>query len=426
MTIRISHTGDLHYSNTTLEEVERCMEAFVASATSPSIDAIVIGGDSTDHRLDAHTPAFLALARRVKQMADVKPIIMLQGTFSHEPPGVLSLFGMLSDKVFVADRICQVALTTSGLWMPSTAFCFAVDEFESLVALNGAPKAVFTCLPTVNKAILVASTGSTDSADLGNVVAQVLQGFAASNDRFSCAGIPTIGMSHGTVHNSRTEHGVPMHGADHEFTSGSLFSAGCSAFTLNHIHLHQDWEVNGRRAAYSGSLPCLHYGEVGQKGWIEWTVDAKTSEFNFMPSPAQQFAEFNFSDVPDMEQLTCADVTGKKVRVRYVVDFEHRHVVNDDAIRAALVGAMEVNIEPRILPMLRTRAEGMSDASTDAEKLQMWMTVTRTDRPQLLDCLVILATGDPESVAKALMDHAMQLARQSATTTQDVPELGAA
>lgn len=426
MTVHVAHTGDLHYSNLTLAEVERCMDAFVASATSPHIAAIVIGGDSTDHRLDAHTPAFLALARRVKQLSAAKPLIMLQGTFSHEPPGMLSLFGMLSDKVFVADRICQVALTISGHWMSSAAFCFAEDEFAALVAANGVPKAVFTCLPTVNKAILVASTGSTESADLGNVVAQVLQGFAASNDRFSGAGIPTIGMSHGTVHNSRTEHGVPMHGADHEFTSGSLFSAGCSAFTLNHIHLHQDWEVNGRRAAYSGSLPCLHYGEVGQKGWIEWAVDAKSSEFKFIPSPAQQFMEFNFSDVPDMEQLTSADVTGKKVRVRYVVDVEHRHVVSDDAIRAALVGALEVKIEPRILPVLRTRAAGMSDANTDADKLQMWMTVTHTDSPQLLHCLATLATSDPESVAKALMERAMQSAKQNAAATQNVKEFAAA
>ena len=426
MDIRIAHTGDLHYSNATLEEVERCMEAFVASATSPSIDAIVIGGDSTDHRLDAHTPAFLALARRVKQMSGAKPIIMLQGTFSHEPPGMLSLFGMLSDKVFVADRICQVALTSSGHWVPSQAFCFAMDEFESLVASNGVPKAVFTCLPTVNKAILVASTASTEGADLGNAVAQVLQGFAASNARFSGAGIPTIGMSHGTVHNSRTEHGVPMHGADHEFTSGSLFSAGCSAFTLNHIHLHQDWEVNGRRAAYSGSLPCLHYGEVGQKGWIKWAVDAKSSEFTFMPSPAQQFAEFNFSNVPDMEQLTSVDVTGKKVRVRYVVDVEHRHMVDDDAIRAALVGALEVKVEARILPVLRTRAAGMSDANTDADKLKMWMTVTHTDSPRLLDCLATLATSDPEAIAKALMDSAMRSAKPNAAVTQNVKELAAA
>ena len=402
-TFRVAHTGDLHYSNTTLPEVDRCMEAFVAATTQPgAVDAVVIGGDSTDHRLDAHTPAFLALSRRVKQIASHVPLLMLQGTFSHEPPGMLSVFELMGDRIFVADRICQVALTGDQRWVASQSYCFEANEMRALFEATFV-QAVFTCLPSINKGVLVANTGNSSATAMGDAVATVLGGFAEINEWLRGEGIPTLGVSHGTVHNSMTEHGVPMHGTDHEYTSGTLFSAGCSAFLLNHIHLHQQWEVNARRIAYSGSLPRLHYGEIGDKGWLLWTVSATAADFEIHKSPAQEFAEFVFRGVPDLDLLRAANVVGKKVRVEYCVDVEHRQSVNDQTIRDALIGALEVKLEPHILPVTRSvRAQGLSEATSDEAKLQIWCTVTGTDNDRLPDRLRALAVGDPATLAAAL------------------------
>ena len=55
-------------------------------------------------------------------------------------------------------------------------------------------------------------------------------------------GVPTIGVSHGTVFGCVSEHGVPMAGFDHGFTTGALFGAETQAFMLRHIHRHQAWE----------------------------------------------------------------------------------------------------------------------------------------------------------------------------------------
>jgi DNA repair protein SbcD/Mre11 len=111
----------------------------------------VVSGDSTDHRLDAHSPALSALARQVHRLATAMPVIMLQGTYSHEPPGTLDIFALMGSnhEVFIASRIQQVALV-DGRFHGSTGPLFNEDELTSVLVRK--PEAVFICLPTVNKA----------------------------------------------------------------------------------------------------------------------------------------------------------------------------------------------------------------------------------------------------------------------------------
>jgi exonuclease SbcD len=140
--IKIAHFSDLHYAGKTLAEADRCFSFAVDEAIAQRRCA-VISGDSTDHALDVHAPAVAALARNVRRLADHCPVLMLQGTYSHEPPGTLDVFRLLGGRypVFVADRIQQVALV-SGRWQESESW-----RFESLPT-----GALFSCVPTVNKA----------------------------------------------------------------------------------------------------------------------------------------------------------------------------------------------------------------------------------------------------------------------------------
>ena len=87
--LRIAQFSDIHYASSTLAEADRCFTFAVDAAIGRGIDCAVISGDSTDHALDVHVPAVEALARNVRRLADHCPVLMLQGTFSHEPPGTL-------------------------------------------------------------------------------------------------------------------------------------------------------------------------------------------------------------------------------------------------------------------------------------------------------------------------------------------------
>ena len=321
--MRIAHFSDLHYCGKHLVEVDRCFTFAVDAAIAAGVDCAVISGDATDHALDVHAPAVAALARKVRRLADHCPVLMLQGTFSHEPPGTLEVFRLLGGRfaVHVADRIEQVALLDDDTWQASDAWRF--DEVPA-----GA-KALFTCVPTINKAAVAATVGAGEAASaVGEQLTLLLQGLARTNQSARSHEVPTVGVSHGTVFGCVTEHGVPMAGFDHEFTTGTLFSAAASAFLLGHIHKHQVWEEGGRLVAYAGSVARLHYGEEGEKGFLLWDVGAKGAALSLIPTPARRTVEIAFDGPPDLEQLRRQalqrELAGAYVRVRWTVAEEDR------------------------------------------------------------------------------------------------------
>ena len=267
--VRIAHFSDLHYGSKNLIEADRCFGAAIDMAMASGVQAAVLSGDSTDHALDLHSPAAERLVAQVRRLADHCPVLMLQGTFSHEPPGTLSIFKSLGGRypVHVADQIGQVALMPNGCWQVSAGWRFDVLP-DRLMAL-------FSCVPTVNKAAVAATVGAGAAAEaVGEHLAALMVGFAYSHRRALALAVPSIGVSHGTVFGCMSEHGVPMAGVDHEFTTGALCAAEAQAFMLGHIHRHQAWDCEGRhghhRIAYAGSIGRFHYGEEGDKGWRLW------------------------------------------------------------------------------------------------------------------------------------------------------------
>ncbi|MFY9328169.1 MAG: hypothetical protein WAO76_09150 [Georgfuchsia sp.] len=402
--MRIGHFSDIHYANETLGEVDKCFSAAVDSAIASGIEIAVISGDATDHRLDVHAPAFIALAKQVRRLSDHCPVLMLQGTYSHEPPGTLDIFRLIGGRyeVFVADRICQVALL-GDQWMASDDWCFNVGtNFQS-----SDWRALFTCLPTTNKAAVATVVGTIGVADaVGDNIARLLSGYGVINRQARLSGIPTIGVSHGTVSGCETEHGVPMVGLDHEFTTGSLFAAECDAFMLGHIHKHQSWERDGRIIAYAGSIGRLHYGEEDAKGYLEWELASDEVTCRQIEMPARRMVHLEFSGLPDMARLeeAKAAAAGAFVRIRWTVDEEYRNAVDRDAIEAVFAGSAEVKLEPRILPIVRSRAEGMNRVQSYGQKLDKWCQATETSSNGLHDLLAAIQGNTPEAIAASLLN----------------------
>ncbi|MBB2984240.1 exonuclease SbcD [Paraburkholderia tropica] len=403
--MKIAHFSDLHYSPERLDEADRCFGFAVDDAIARNARVAVVSGDSTDHRLDAHSPALGALARQIHRLAAAMPVIMLQGTFSHEPPGTLDIFALMgsTNEVFVADRIQQVAFG-HGRFIASAGAVFSADELAHVIEMH--PDAVFTCLPTINKGQFAASVGALAAAtDLGDVLGTYLAASGSVNAQLREAAIATVGISHGTVVGCETEHGVTMAGFDHEFSLSALFDAQCSAFLLGHIHKHQSWESGGRRIAYPGSIGRFHYGEQGEKGYLLWEVDTDAASADLMPTPSRRMLCVDFDGPPDMERLAAlaADSGDAFVRIRWQIDEEHRQSVDRAAIEAMFAHAPGVKIEPRILPIVRSRAQGISlETSVDA-KLARWCELTDVASSPLLERLQMLETADASEIAEAVL-----------------------
>lgn len=404
--MRIAHLSDLHYGAKTLEEADRCLAASIDRIAVLKVDAAVISGDATDHALDLHAPAAARLIAQVRRLADICPVLMLQGTYSHEPPGTLSVFRSVGGRhpIHVAERIGQVALTREQGWIASTSWCFD--------ALPPGTKALFSCVPTVNKATVAATVGAADAGHaVGEQLGHLLEGFAPLHERARALGIPTIGVSHGTVFGCLSEHGVPMAGFDHEFTTGALFSAQAQAFMLGHIHQHQAWTRSGQAGeqviAYAGSIGRFHYGEAVEKGFLLWDVQADAAHCALQATPARRTIDIVFEGRPDLEHLrevvAQQAVSGASVRVRWTVAEEDRDAVDREAIQRILGDAADTKLEGRIVPLVRTRAEGISRLARLEDKLDAWAKVAGVNAAPLRRCLEALLEATPEDIACRLL-----------------------
>jgi len=414
----IAQFSDLHYATNTLPEVDRCFDSAIDRAIEADVDAAVISGDATDHALELHAPAVEALARRLQQLAEHCPVLLLQGTYSHEPPGTLNVFCRLAAKhpIYVADRIQQVALTKDERWAESSGW-----RFDRLPENT---RVVFSCLPSVNKADVAAAVGATSAAEaVGQAIGALLGGWGVVNRQAGVAGIATVGVSHGTVSGCVTEHGVPMAGLDHEFTTTALFSAEATAFMLGHIHKHQMWREGDRLVAYPGSIGRLHYGEEDDKGFILWTVDANGAILDFVPTPARRMVHLDFAANPDIDAVkaAAARAQGAYVRVRWSVAEEEQGTVDRAALLAALAGAAEVKLEGRVIPVLRSRAEGISQAHSLADKVRRWAQATGVEVIGLLARLERMEAGDVDQIVReiSLADWDTPNAAQEQATQPD-------
>jgi len=402
MQLQIAHFSDLHYAEETLTEADRCFTFAVDEAIREGIDVAIVTGDTTDHALNAHSPAVAALARQIRRLADHCPVLMLQGTFSHEPPGFLSLFPLLGGvhPIYVANTISQVALTEAGQWIASAGW-----RFE---ALPPETRLLCTCIPTLNKGALAATVGATQATPaMGDQLATLLAGYAPGHIESRQRGIPVVGLSHGTVHGCLTEHGVPMAGADHEFTLGSLFSAEATAFMLGHIHKHQSWTLGQRSVAYAGSVGRFHYGEEGDKGFLLWSTTADSASAELRVTPARRTYELVFDGPPDLASLTtfsqANDLTDVWVRVRWQVLEEERDHVDRERIANLLAGAANVKLEGRIVPVTRARATGIAREHSITRQIERWAVVTGVESAPLISCLEALRHGRPEAIAERVL-----------------------
>lgn len=397
--IRVAQMSDLHYSIKNLAEADATFGFAVNDAIAKGCQAFIVTGDSTDHAMDAHNPAFLSLARQIQRLSNHGPVLLLQGTVSHEPIGILQILSLVNGKhkITVASKIGLYGLTDDG--------------FEPHQQ-NGQYKLVVTAFPTVNKADLFDNEQkSLADSQYGDVISSMLESFGTSNSYYRSKGVPTMLIGHGTVVNCVTEHGVPMAGMDHEFGVAALFSACTDVCALGHIHKHQTW-VNSNKGypqtiAYAGSIGRFHHGEEGEKFYLVWDMVANQSKFEAVVTPSRKTIDIIFEGAPDMDELAkkASACNGAFVRIRYMVDEEHKQHVNRNGIKELMLGAgaLDVQIEGRILIVERQRAAGISTATTYEEKLKKWCEVTGVDFEKTSAALAELRSKTPELIASEFL-----------------------
>ena len=408
-TLKILHISDEHYAPKTLAKVEPCMAHVLEVGRMTCPDVIVSTGDATDHAIDAHSPAFAALARRLREASDIAPVLILQGTFSHSPRGLVDLYPMLAGKwpVYAAVHIHQVALLTDNTWLPSEGFVFATVPENA--------KVIFTLFPTANKADVAAVVGASDAASVaGEAMQSLMHAFAPINLEARRLGIPCIALGHGTVSGCLTEHDVPMAGMDHEFSVGGLFALEASAVMLGHIHKHQTWQNESRMIGYAGSLGRLHHGEIGDKGAVMWNITPDMASCEQIVTPTRRSVTLEFDTLPTAAEIIArkAELADCDVRIRWEVQEADRDKVDRHALEEALIqiGAKDIKLEGTVIATQRSRAEGMNRLLSVEAKLGLWAATVGQNRAPLLERLDLLVSSNGDGLVEAIVEQCKQRA----------------
>jgi hypothetical protein len=97
---------------------------------------------------------------------------------------------------------------------------------------------------------------------------------------------------------------------------------------------------------------------------------------------------------------------------------------------AALAGATEVKLEGRVVPVVRSRAEGISQAHSLGEKVRRWADVTAVDIEGLLARLEHMETADVDQIVQKILSVDVDATRADQESTaqndlrDDIPPTG--
>lgn len=391
--MKIAHISDLHYAPEHLAWLNRAM-ASIAIPVDTGTDLVVYSGDLFDRALPLHDPSVIAAASALADRAQANPGCVLQGTFSHDRPGSLSILGLMSTRypILIADQVGSWLLSEDRhRWTQVTAD----TPMEGSLLLHA--------MPSLNRA-------DPEIQDEGAAawVRRKLAEFRPLSDQAHAAGIPVILVAHGTVSGCTTESDHALISPDHEFDIESLLASWADAIMLGHIHKHQFWVDSRQIAAYAGSLTRMVHGDHNTKGWLLWDVTHDHVSFQFQEVPSRKLVEIEFDGPPNMDELREIALTVQpedSIRVRYKIDQEHASSINKAAIRTLFAGADKCTIEPTVLAIESVRATGMCRVHTTDGKLRYYLETTGTD-PEDIERVVIayerLSGAEPAQIVEEL------------------------
>jgi DNA repair exonuclease SbcCD nuclease subunit len=353
--MKIAIIADSHFDERSrFVECQRIHTWIAQDAQARGCTIWLHGGDVYERK---STPTErLAVAQWCQLMTNlVGPGVIVRG--NHDAPEDLSILGELrgESRIEVVERARLVTLHAGDYYL-------------------GAPLLDVACLPWPHRAGLL--DGSRDGAeqDIAQALRNVLLGLSMNP-----AGVPRILLSHAMVRGSTTSHGQPLLGCDCELGLEDLASCEADFYALGHIHMPQDWDVNGAPAVYPGSPRRTAFGEVETKGYIVVEFDGPhLVGWERVPTPCSTMilATGNYDGVelwvddPDSRTL---DIPGGEIRLRYSVDAEHQEAAKAAAAELRSVwigqGAVNVQLEPVVNVTTRARCPEVAQASTLADQL---------------------------------------------------------
>lgn len=369
--MRIGHMGCTHFDdNRRPADTRRVAEAFLTQAREAGVDLIVHGGDAT---CDQSRPASESEREAARWFdaacAEIAPTFRIRG--NHD---VATDEGLFSRQIMTHPFRLHVR--------PN----FPAHSVADMLFKTRAGYVGIVALPWFSRAQMASRLPASASSDdvtraINAAAGMLLEGARLAVEEIRSAGAVPIFLHHGTVFEAETSSGWKPIGETVAFTVEQLREVRAAYVALNHFHNRQVWDDG--RISYSGSIEARNAGEPERKGWNLVEIDGENFSNNFVELPARRILllEEDWSEpvnpIPMARAILDAgsrDVAQALVRFRYRIRPEDLHLVDEDAIRRALLdaGAHEVTIEAVPEVTARVRCEAIVSAEGLFEELAAW------------------------------------------------------
>lgn len=389
--IRFIHLSDIHIGllthgklnpstgyNTRLEDILKCLDHVLETASRESVDLILIAGD-VFHRENPLPAEEIEFARRIGKAAgrDGARVVIVLGNHDYSSSGP----GASAVEIFPA-------LDIEGVTIARKPGVVSVDTKSGIVQV--------ACLPWAGRSALLArdeykSLSSPEiQTEIERRLITIIHGLAEKTDRKH----PAVLLGHVAARGAKlsgTETDT-LTTSDPAVPVTALADPAFDYVALGHIHRFQDLnEADTPPVVYSGSIERIDFTEEKEKkgfvlGEISESETGWKCVYRFMETPARRFITIDLGEIgsdqrgdPDLGRFFQGDTDGAVVRVRYEVGSPGEEV-DEKAIRSAFEGAQTLKIE-RIFskPRKTMRQTELSKTMNVLEALEKYV----QSRPEL-------------------------------------------
>lgn len=247
-----------------------------------------------------------------------------------------------------------------------------VIESAQVVTLEGVK---IQCVPWPSRASLLGDSREQSEQSIADALRDVLRGLWLSR-----ATSPRILVSHAMVRGSVTSTGQPLTGCDCELGLEDLALCESDFYALGHIHMPQDWTINGAPVVYPGSPRRTAFGETEAKGYVVVEFDGpRLVGWERVATPCTPMlllnAEYSF-DIGFAHSVFGYDPTGAEIRLRYTTAQEHREMAragaNEERDSLLARGAISVKLEEVVTVDARARVPEVATARTLDDQLKAY------------------------------------------------------
>jgi len=354
------------------EEHDRVM-AFIADEVERLRPTAVLHGGDWTERKPTHEDR-VQLFDWVRRVSRVAPLVTVEG--NHEEPGFVAEFLRLDTSRMVEAFTAPAVIEVDGVLVA----CLPWPRREHLRAWLLRPASADETNDLANEMLRDVMRGfrvQFDAMDPMAVRPRVLLLHAEPEEYMACADQPQVARG------MRVEYGDMVH------------LTGADVVLLSHIH-RPDVRVV-KRAEDGVEVPVILIGsprrtafasgELVEKGFVVVEFTGRVPTWTRVPTPATPLvlveAQGSATAVGDvlqfMEPMPGGSMAGAEIRLRYTTPADKREFFAREAAKWAdamrEAGAIEVRVEPVILPTTRARAPEVAAAiGVEAQARAVWGT----------------------------------------------------